>query len=234
MLLALACALAMSCGVRDEAAGEGEGASVRVSNQRMSAPVVYVACGDSTGAGVGARQGGGYAARLFARIERERPGSRLLNFSVSGATTADVLRAQIPRLRDARPTLITVGIGLNDATRGVTTEQFASNYNEIATRIKAATDAPIVVTNLPDISFAPQVPLFLRDELRARIIAFNERIAEVAARHGLILVDAYATSHEAMPAHPEYFSADGFHPSAEGYEFWAETMWPAVRHAIGE
>ncbi len=234
MLLAFACALSWSCGARDETANRGEGANIGMGDERRAAPVVYVAFGDSTGAGVGARRGGGYAERLFARIERERPGSRLLNFAVSGATTADVLRVQIPRLREARPTLVTVGIGLNDATRGVTTEQFASNYDEIANRIKAATDAPIVVTNLPDISFAPQVPVFLRDELRARIIAFNERIAEVAARHGLILVDAYATSHEAMPAHPEYFSADGFHPSAEGYEFWAETMWPAVRHAISE
>ena len=205
-----------------------------MGDERGAASVVYVAFGDSTGAGVGARQGGGYVARLFARIEREQPGSRLLNFAVSGATTADVLRAQIPRLREASPTLVTVGIGLNDATRNVSPAQFASNYDEIAQRIRAGTDAPIVATNLPDISFAPQVPVFLRAELRERIIAFNERIAEVAARRGLILVDAYATSHEAMPAHPEYFSADGFHPSAEGYEFWAETMWPAVRRAIGE
>jgi hypothetical protein len=32
-------------------------------------PIVYVALGDSTGAGVGARNGGSYVARLFKRLE---------------------------------------------------------------------------------------------------------------------------------------------------------------------
>ena len=61
-------------------------------------PIVYVALGDSTGAGVGAREGG-YVVRLFKHIEERRPGSKLSNLCVSGATTADVLRAQLERGR---------------------------------------------------------------------------------------------------------------------------------------
>jgi lysophospholipase L1-like esterase len=57
-------------------------------------PIVYVALGDSTGAGVGARDGG-YVLRLFKRIEEQRPGSKLVNLCVSGATTTDVLREQL-------------------------------------------------------------------------------------------------------------------------------------------
>jgi lysophospholipase L1-like esterase len=30
----------------------------------------------------------------------------------------------------------------------------------------------------------------------------------------------------------ELFSADGFHPSAEGYQAWAERMLPAVAHLL--
>src|ERR671916_2521082 len=52
-------------------------------------PIVYVALGDSTGAGVGAREGG-YVLRLFNRLVERRPGSRLNNLCVSGATTVDV------------------------------------------------------------------------------------------------------------------------------------------------
>src|SRR5436309_1752244 len=62
---------------------------------QTSAPVVYVALGDSTGVGMGARKGGGYVARLFERIERERPRSRVVNLCVSGARTDDVLRGQL-------------------------------------------------------------------------------------------------------------------------------------------
>ena len=63
---------------------------------QTNAPVVYVALGDSTGVGVGARRGGGYVARLFERIERVRPGSRVVNLCVSGARTDDALRGQVP------------------------------------------------------------------------------------------------------------------------------------------
>lgn len=195
-------------------------------------PVVYVALGDSTGVGVGARKGGGYVARLFERIERVRPGSRLVNLCVSGATTGDVLRSQAGRVGDARPTLVTLGIGINDLTRMAAPEQFARGFEEIVTRVRQQTGAPFVVSNLPDISRAPRVPGFLRGEARRRLRRFNERIAEAAARHSLHLADSYTKSAEVIPTHPEFFSTDGFHPSDEGYEFWAFEMWPVVKRAI--
>jgi lysophospholipase L1-like esterase len=197
------------------------------------APVVYVALGDSTGVGVGARRGGGYVARLFERIERVRPGSRLVNLCVSGATTGDVLRAQVGRVGEAKPSLVTVGIGINDLTRQLPAEQFARNFDEIVARLRAQTGAPVVVSNLPDISHSPAVPAFFREEARRRLVAYNGRIAAAAARHGLHFADSFEKSAAVIPGHPEYFSADGFHPSEEGYEFWAFEMWPVVRQAIG-
>lgn len=212
------------------------------AEQKMSAaattaatPVVYVAFGDSTGVGVGARKGGGYVARVFERIERVRAGSSVRNFCVSGAETSDVLRGQLTRLdATTRPSLVTLGIGINDVSHGVTPEQFTRNYEEIVTRLKSKTDAPIVATNIPDISHAPRVPAFLHEQVRERIQLFNTRIAEIAQRHDLLLVDAYDMSREVIPNHPEFFSPDGFHPSDEGYEYWAKMMWPAVKQAIGQ
>ena len=194
--------------------------------------VVYAALGDSTGVGVGARNGG-YVARLFARIERERPTSSLTNLCMSGAETEDVLRSQIRQAVAARPTLITLGIGINDVGHGVTFENFSSNYEEIITRLKTETNAPIVITNIPDISLAPAVPASLRDQVYRRVNLFNERIKEVATRHDLLVVDAYTATHDLIQSNPRFFSADGFHPSDEGYERWAEMMWPTVKSAIG-
>ena len=194
--------------------------------------VVYVALGDSTGVGVGARKGGGYVARLFHRIERVRPGSRLVNLCVSGATTSDVLRAQVGRVGPAAPALVTVGVGINDLTRQVAPEQFARNFGEIISRLRAQTSAPVVVSNLPDVSHAPAVPAFLREEALRRVRLFNERIAEAAALHRLFLADSFETSAAVIPSHPEFFSPDGFHPSDEGYEFWAFEMWPVVKRAL--
>ena len=225
-----------ACGLRRTQASKSEGASMRAEKAlAATTPVTYVAFGDSTGVGVGARKGGGYVARLYERIERVRTGSSVKNFCVSGAETADVLRTQIARLDSTtRPTLVTVGIGINDVTHGVAPEQFARNYEEIITRLKSKTDAPIVVTNIPDISTAPRVPVFLHEQVQRRIQLFNERLAEIAARHELLLVDAYNMSRDVIPKHPEFFSADGFHPSDEGYEYWAKMMWPTVKEAVGE
>jgi acyl-CoA thioesterase-1 len=203
-----------------------------MSDEVEGEAIVYVALGDSTGVGVGARKGGGYAARLLERIERVRPGSRLVNLCVSGATTGDVLRTQVGRIEDARPSLVTLGIGINDLTRQATPEQFAQNFEEIVTRLRGQTEAPVVVSNLPDISHAPRVPDFLREVARRGLILYNERIADAAARHRLHLADIFGKSTAVMPTHPEFFSPDGFHPTDEGYEFWAFEMWPVVKQAI--
>lgn len=197
----------------------------------ITGTVRYVALGDSTGAGVGAREGG-YVARLFKRIVAHRPGSTLANLCVSGATTTDALRGQLDRGIAADPNLVTLGIGINDIGHGFEVEQFAENYDAILTKLKT-TRATIVVTNLPDISSAPRIPPQLRGEYQQRIVTFNSKLHEVANRHGVTVFDIFGITHEQLPAHPEYFSGDGFHPSDAGYELWGEQMWPTIARIIG-
>jgi lysophospholipase L1-like esterase len=204
-----------------------------MTKEEQRAPVVYTALGDSTGVGVGATQGGGYVARLFERIKREQPNSRLTNLCVSGATTDDVLRGQLKEAISSHPTLITLGIGINDIGHGLTIETFARNYEEIIKRLEES-GARIVVTNIPDISFAPVVPAYARDETRGRVQLFNEKVHAIAERYKLMVVDIYTETHNVIPAHPEFFSEDGFHPSDAGYEYWAKTMWPTVKSAMNQ
>jgi lysophospholipase L1-like esterase len=83
-----------------------------------ASPIVYAALGDSTGIGLGTRDGGGYVHNLFARIERKRPRSTLINLSAAGATTDDVIDKQIIQLSGTRATLVTVCVGVNDLLRG--------------------------------------------------------------------------------------------------------------------
>jgi len=199
----------------------------------MTGPIVYVALGDSTGAGVGAREGG-YVARLFNRLSLRRPGSKLTNVCVSGATTEDLVRDQLERGVGMNPDLVTVGIGINDIGHGLTIDQFAKNYEEILSTLRDKTHAQIVVTNIPDISSAPRIPVFMRSEYQRQISKFNERLEEIAKGHGVTVFDMFTISKDQLPSHPEYFSADGFHPSDQGYEMWATQMWPTVENAIGE
>ncbi len=194
-------------------------------------PIVYVALGDSTGAGVGAREGG-YVARLFKRILERRPGSKLSNLCVSGATTEDLRRSQLDRGVALNPDLVTVGIGVNDIGHGLSLEQFSKNYEEIISTLKQKTHAQIVVTNLPDISSAPRIPGPMRNEYQRQIVQFSERLQEIANRHGVTIFDIHTITKAELPSHPEYFSSDGFHPSDKGYELWASEMWPTVEEVI--
>ena len=198
----------------------------------ITGPVVYVALGDSTGAGVGAREGG-YVARLFKRLVERRRGSRLTNLCVSGATTADLLRGQLERGVAMNPDLVTVGIGINDIGHGVSLEQFSKNYEQILSTLREKTRAQIIVTNIPDVSSAPRIPGALRNEYQQQNIRFSKRLEEIAARHGVTVFDIYTITHGQLASHPEYFSADGFHPSDQGYELWATQMWPTVAKEAG-
>jgi lysophospholipase L1-like esterase len=191
-----------------------------------------VALGDSTGAGVGASDGG-YVARLFKRLEERRPQSKLSNLCVSGSTTADVVRNQLERGVALNPDLVTIGIGINDIGHGLTLEQFSKNFDQILSTLKEKTHATIVVTNLPDISSAPRIPNSMRSQYQRQIDEFCKRLEEIASKHGVTIFDIYTITKQELPAHPEYFSADGFHPSDAGYELWATQMWPTLAQAIG-
>ena len=194
-------------------------------------PIHYLALGDSTGAGVGARDGG-YVLRLFNRLQEERAGSTLTNLCVSGATTVDLLRDQLDRGVATTPQLITVGIGINDVGHGIPVEQFAANYATLLGRLRKDTQAVIVLSNLPDVSISPNIPQSLRFQYQQTIQEFNRRIDQLANEHGIVVFDVYTITHEELPNHPEFFSADQFHPSDAGYELWADEMWPTVARAF--
>lgn len=212
-----------------------DGASPAVSSgvtEMKPGPIVYVALGDSTGSGVGARNGG-YVARLFKRLQEHRAGSELVNLCVSGSTTADVLRGQLQRGVQRSPALVTLGIGINDIGHAISLEQFAKNYEEILSTLKQKTAAAIVVTNIPDVSSAPRIPVSMRAEYQRQIETFNARLEEIARRHEVTIFDIFTITRRDLPSHPEYFSSDGFHPSDAGYELWAEEMWPTLATVIG-
>jgi lysophospholipase L1-like esterase len=198
----------------------------------------YVALGDSTAVGVGARNDGGYPGRLGHRLAAAGLGADLVNLGQSGATSEHLAGAIVERAVIHRPALVTLGVGMNDLWRLVPAERYAANLARIADRLEA-TGARVVVCNLVDLAHAP-VARFCEallgipaSALGARAHALNEHVHALERRAGFTVVDLHALGDE-LPAHPEYFSADGFHPSAAGYDRWAELMWPAVEAAARE
>jgi acyl-CoA thioesterase-1 len=194
---------------------------------------LYLALGDSTGVGVGALHGG-YPHRLLQRLRELRPAMRLLNLSQSGATSLDVLESQLPDALRMRPALVTLGIGINDVSHAAPEEAFTNNLEEIAVKL-ARLSAPVVVSNIPDLAFAPAVRALLPVAFfERRIEVLNRHLEATAARHGFSFVDLFALSRKHLEERPDFFSPDGFHPSDDGYEAWTEIVWPSVRELFEE
>lgn len=195
------------------------------------APFVYVALGDSTAVGRGGGPGRGYPDRLTRRLEAAGVPVELVNLGENGATAADVRRRQIERLSEAHPALVTVGVGINDVVRGRDVRDFESDLEAIAAAA-GRTGASVVVSTLPDVSLSPS-GVGSPPSLASRIEEYNAAIRLVARRHGHAVADVDLTSVAASRTAPGgLFSADGFHPSARGYERWADAMWPSIERAL--
>ncbi|ABF87581.1 GDSL-like lipase/acylhydrolase [Myxococcus xanthus DK 1622] len=193
--------------------------------------VNYVALGDSTAVGVGAARGGGYPERLASRLRAVGLPVGLTNLGQSGARIRDVFTGQVKRAVAAQPTLVTLGIGTNDLWRGTPVEDFQDDLDRIARRLKQ-TGAPLVVVNLADLALAPVARLVPAALYEGRIEPFNAAIAEVARVHGMHHVDLFTASKDMIPKSPHFFSDDGFHPSADGYEEWADLLLPTAQTLV--
>ncbi|WIG96624.1 SGNH/GDSL hydrolase family protein [Myxococcus sp. SDU36] len=193
--------------------------------------VNYVALGDSSAVGVGAARGGGYPERLASRLRAGGLPVGLSNLGQSGARIRDVFTGQVKRAVAAQPTLVTLGIGTNDVWRGTPLEDFQDDLDRIARRLKQ-TGAPLVVVNLVDLALAPVARLVPAALYEGRLEPFNAAIAKVARVHGMHHVDLFTASKAMIPKGPHFFSEDGFHPSAEGYEEWADLMLPTVQTLV--
>lgn len=196
----------------------------------------YVALGDSSGVGVGASDGG-YPERLFQQLKAADVPVGILNLAQSGATTREVVQGQVQTAIAKQPHLVTVGIGTNDLWRMVPVGTFEANLKLIADTLER-TEAQVVVANLVDLSLAPIAGLVdtllhvPRTVFQQRIFEMNARIDALARRPRCTVVDLFNASRGELPSCAHYFCSDGFHPSAAGYDRWAELMWPAVRDAV--
>lgn len=191
---------------------------------------VYVAVGDSTAVGYGARQGS-YVERIHARLRQRRPGATLHNLAQNGAASGDAVAHQLPRLRTLHPTLVTVAIGVNDLTRQIPPHRVAEHLARIVVDAQES-GAVVVLANVPDASLAPAVPTFLRLELRAHVDRLNLEIAKLARRLDVPLADVCGHSRKVVPGHPELFGSDGFHPSDAGQAAWVDAMWPTIERLL--
>jgi acyl-CoA thioesterase-1 len=188
--------------------------------------LTYVAIGASDAVGVGAKdpETEGWVPRLGARLG---PNARVLNLGVSGSTLSQALQEQLGPAIDAQPQIVTVWLAVNDLNARVPLERYAADLDTLLASLQDHTHARVYVGNVPDLARLASYRGVDPGPLAAEVDAWNQAIAQTTARHGATLVDLYGHWQE-VTEHPEYLSADGFHPSSDGYAALAKVFSDAI------
>jgi lysophospholipase L1-like esterase len=231
-VVAAAGVVAVACAVGACTVGRADHGRVLPADR--SAPVVYVALGDSTVEGVAATTPEHtYVSRLFQRLRAVYPGARMVNLGESGAVSADVVSAQLPRAVALGPDLVTLSVGPNDITGGVAVHAYEKHLDTIFSAVTRKTRAVVVVNLLPDLAVTPRFTHSDQREVVGRLtVQFNAAVMRKAGEYGVTVVDLYAASRDEVPRRPELVAADGYHPSDLGYARWAELVWAAVEPRV--
>ncbi|WP_433281234.1 SGNH/GDSL hydrolase family protein [Pseudonocardia xinjiangensis] len=139
----------------------------------------------------------------------------VLNLGAFGATTQDVVDAQLPAVAEVTTPLLGVAVGGNDLVRAYDRDGMRANLRtifEVATAVPGRTvfthDYPDIPGRIPGLP-APTVAL-----LRERFADANEHLAQLCDELG---VRRYALATADLTDDPSMWYPDGIHPSALGH-----------------
>jgi lysophospholipase L1-like esterase len=186
----------------------------------------YVAIGDSTTEGLedpypDGRGYRGWADRLAQRLAGENPELGYANLAVRGKLARQVREEQLEAALALEPDLSTVVAGLNDTLRRHCDLDVTAGHLDAMIGALRDTGATVVTMAFPD-----PVPVnALARVARSRVFAFNERLREIAARHGALVVDF---ERDGAPPDRRLWHPDRLHANPHGHARIAEAFAEAL------
>ena len=196
-------------------------------------PVTLVVMGDSTAAGLGAGEPAhSYPQVLARRLASDGYRVNLRVFGLSGARVKDVLHEQLPQALEVDPDYVFIGIGANDVTHLTSLGGLRSDMTKVLRTLDELTDAETVIAGAPDMR-APAFyePLRSLAGWRGRQVA--GAIEDVGHDQGVAVVELAKETGPKFGADSERFhSSDDFHPSADGYQLWADAIYPVLKETV--
>jgi acyl-CoA thioesterase-1 len=182
-----------------------------------AAPVRVMMLGDSLTAGYGLAPEKALPAQLEAALKQAGLDVRVLNAGVSGDTTAGGL-ARLDWSLAENPDYVLVGLGANDALRGLDPERAYANLDAILTRLRAKGIKTLLLGML--------APPNLGADYGRRFREIYRRLAE---KHRVPL---YPFLLDGVAADRQLNQPDGIHPNADGVAIIVERLVPVVRQLI--
>jgi lysophospholipase L1-like esterase len=192
--------------------------------------------GDSTATGYGCASADEVPGVLIARglAEESRKRVRLSTKAIVGATSKG-LSGQIDAMFVAGPPpdAAVVMIGANDITALNGIPQSARRVGAAVSRLRSS-GAVVVVGTCPDFGVITAIPQPLRTVARTLGLRLaHAQAVAVRSAGGVPVPFADLMAPEFLKAPEQYFSADMFHPSANGYSLAASQLLPALCTALG-
>lgn len=181
-------------------------------------PPAIVVLGDSLSAGYGIRPAEGWVAGLAHRLEEQGYGYRVINASVSGATSADGLARVGHVLATQHPAVVLLELGANDGLRGLPAPAMRQNLAGIVQACRKGGAAVLLVGMRMPENYGP--------EYTAR---FAEAYASLAREEHLPFVPFLLAGVGPDLAN---FQADGLHPTAAAQGAILDTVWPTLRGVL--
>ncbi|MFA6467050.1 MAG: SGNH/GDSL hydrolase family protein [Patescibacteria group bacterium] len=197
------------------------------SSQENSVDFIYVALGDSLASGVGVdKYEDSYPYLLAEKIAAASDKTiSLKNFSFPGAKTSQVISNQLSQAISAEPDMITILIGTNDVHGNISLDKFKKNYDYILEKLTTTTKAEIYILGLPNIGTDKLLWPPYNYYFRQKTSDYNTIIKELADKYNLVYIDLEKVTLEEFNKDNKYYASDLFHPSALGYDIWAQIIY---------
>lgn len=197
--------------------------------------IQYLPLGDSYTIGEGVHAAQSWPSLLTENLRKQGMAIELLgNPAVTGYTTDDLIREELPELEKKKPNFVTLLIGVNDYVQGRTEKEFKVRFVTILDFIqkRLPDKSKLLLITIPDFSVTPNGKHYAHGRNAHKDIAlFNQIIKSEAKKRKLPVVDIFHSSLN-MGKDPSLVCEDGLHPSAKEYVHWekmiraeVEKMW---------
>jgi acyl-CoA thioesterase I len=184
------------------------------------ASTTIIAFGDSLTAGYGLPLSESYPAQLENLLIKNSYSLRVINAGVSGETSrGNNERAAF--IRKQNPEIVILGVGGNDALRGLSIEELKKNISSTIEILQSGQNPPKILL------LAMQSPQNAGPEYKK---SFDSLYIKVAEQYNLTKVDFIQPE---VFLQKDLLLADGIHPTKEGYAIIVEKyIYPAVKELL--
>jgi acyl-CoA thioesterase-1 len=187
---------------------------VPVRQQETDNRPTIVVLGDSLAEGLGVSPGRSYPDLIQRMLDDKGYGYRVVNLGISGDTTTGGL-GRINHALSMKPEILIVELGGNDGLRGVSVAATRANLEKIIAAARAnGTEVLLAGMTLPR-NYGPD---YIRKfEGIYKDLAREQRVHLIPSlMQGII---------DGIDARPGLMQSDGIHPTADGHELLADTVF---------